>query len=148
VPTLSEAIAMYQAGDLSGSELAEVLRRDGVPLDVVELVLALHTRAMQKRRMERRLARLWHYRWGEVLGTLYHEKTQCTGVLVGGMLGKSVSKYLGPLGKLKWVQDKQGTEAQWAKWCKELREYSMQRLVQLDKRIVRVEAMQPPTILP
>lgn len=144
MPTLSEAVAMYHAGDLTGGDLAEVLRRDGVPPDVVELVLTLHTRAMQKRRVERRLARLWHYRWGEVLGTLYHEKTQCKGVLVGGMLGKSVSKYLGPLGKLKWLQDKQGTEAQWEKWSKELREYSLGRLQQLERRIARVEAMQPP----
>jgi hypothetical protein len=142
--TLSEAIEAYHAGNLSGSELAGILHRDLVSPRVVELVLTLHTRAMQKRRVERRLARLWHYRWGEVLGALYHERTQCAGVLVGGMLGKSVSKYLGPLGKLKWLQDKRGTEQQWAQWSKELREYSMKRLAQLEKRIDRVEAMKPP----
>jgi len=54
MPSPSEAIAMYHAGDLTGGELAEVLRRDNMPPDVVELVLTLHARAMEKPKDTRR----------------------------------------------------------------------------------------------
>lgn len=50
MPTLTETVEMYRAGDISGADLVLVLHRDKIPSDVVALIAELHELAMLKRK--------------------------------------------------------------------------------------------------